>query len=117
MNMKRLLAGILATSILSATAAFAEDVMLISENPAEDVVAEMEMPVVYDKVELLGTLVVAEDGLYIRDMAEIADEKLNIDENTIFVDALGYKTAPEALTNGANIKVIASSAVTMSIPP
>lgn len=117
MNMKKLLAGVIATTMLSATLVFAEDVMLISENPAEDVAAEMEMPVMYDKVELLGTLVIAEDGLYIKDTAEIAEEKLNYDENTIFVDALGYKTSKEALTDGANIKVIASSAVTMSIPP
>lgn len=116
MNLKRLLAGFLATAILSTSAVFAEDLMLISANP-EDEAAEMEMPVMYDKVELLGTLVIAEDGLYIKDMAEIAEEKLNYDENTIFVDALGYKTSKEALTDGAQIKVIASNAVTMSIPP
>lgn len=117
MNMKKLLAGILATTILSATLVFAEDIMLISQNPAEDVAAEMEMPVMYDKAELLGTLVIAEDGLYIKDTAEIAEVQLNYDENTIYVDALGYKTTKEALTDGANIKVIASNAMTMSIPP
>ena len=117
MNLKKLLAGFLATAILSTSAVFAEEIMLISENPEDEAVAEMEMPVMYDKVELLGTLIVAEDELYIMDMAEIAEEKLNYDENTIFVDALGYKTSKEALKDGAQIKVIASNAVTMSIPP
>ncbi len=119
MNMKKLLAGILATSLLAATAAFAEEeIMLISENPAaEDVAAELEAPVFYDKVEMYGTADVKEDGLYIIDAAEISEVQLNVDENTIFVDGLGYKTAQEAIESGMSLKVVASEAMTMSIPP
>lgn len=116
MNMKKILSVILALSSLAAsTAAFAEeDVMLISEN--EEVVVE-PIAAEYDKVELYGTAKIEEDGLYIIDQAEIAEEKLNTDANTVFVDGNGYKTSMEAIENGTSIKVIASNAVTMSIPP
>ena len=116
MNMKKFLSVILALSSLAAsTAAFAEeDVMLISEN--EEVVVE-PIAAEYDKVELYGTAKIEEDGLYIIDQAEIAEEKLNTDANTVFVDGNGYKTSMEAIENGTSIKVIASNAVTMSIPP
>lgn len=113
MNIKRLLAGMLAASILSAGAVFAEEeIMLISENP----IAE-EAQVFYDKVEMYGTADIKEDGLYIIDLAEISEVQLNVDENTIFVDAMGYKTALEAIEDGASLKVVASHAMTMSIPP
>ena len=117
MNMKKILSVILALSSLAAsTAVFAEeDVMLISAN--EETVVTEPLAIEYDKVELYGTAKIEEDGLYIIDQAEIAEEKLNTDANTVFVDGNGYKTSMEAIENGTSIKVIASNAVTMSIPP
>lgn len=126
MNLKKTLSVILALSTMAvSTAAFAEDgvmliksfddeAMLISE---EDTAVTEPLAVEYDKVELYGTAKIEEDGLYIIDQAEIAEEKLNIDANTVFVDGMGYKTSIEAIENGTSIKVIASNAVTMSIPP
>lgn len=123
MNIKRILSGALAATMLAASgAAFAEeaahDIMLISADPtAEETAAAGEAPVFYDKVEMYGTADIKEDGLYIIDTAEIAEVQLNMNENTIFVDANGYKTALESIGNGASLKVIASAAMTMSIPP
>lgn len=115
MNMKRLLAGILATSILSCSAVFAEEhIMLISENPAADEAPAAEA---YDKVELYGKAEVKEDGLYIIDDYAYPEVKLNVDENTLYIDGLGYKTALEAIESGDSIKVIASQAMTRSLPP
>lgn len=115
MNMKRLLAGILATSILSCSAVFAENhIMLISENPIADEAQEAEA---YDKIELYGKAEVKEDGLYIIDDYTYPEVKLNVDENTLYIDSLGYKTALEAIENGDSIKVIASQAMTRSLPP
>lgn len=114
MNMKKILSVILALSSLAAsTAAFAEeDVMLISEN--EEVVVE---PIAeeYDKAELYGTAGKEEGWLYIA--TETGDVMLNTDANTVFVDGNGYKTSIEAIENGTTLKVIASNAMTMSLPP
>lgn len=114
MNLKRLLAGILATSLLSATmVAFAEEDTAII--PTEDVVTELQAS--YDKMYMTGTATIKEDGLYILDTAEIAETILNTDENTIFVDANGYKSSLEGLKDGTAIKAVTSLAMTMSIPP
>ena len=131
MILRKTLSSILAVAMLGASAVMAEeDIMLISENPAEDIMvispnpfAEEEVVVTeplmveYDKVELYGEAKVEEDGLYIIDEAEISEVFLNTDDNTVFVDALGYKTSIEAIETGASLKVIASNAMTMSIPP
>lgn len=116
MILKKTLATILALASLAAQGAvFAEDdIMLISENP---VAVTEPLAVEYDKIEQYGTAKVEEDGLYIIDQAEISEVFLNTDANTIFVDSMGYKTSMEAIENGASLKVIASNAMTMSIPP
>ena len=113
MILKKTLATVLALASLAAhSAAFAEDdIMLISENP----VAEEQFMVEYDKAELYGTANMEEGNLYIA--TENGDVMLNTDANTVFVDGMGYKTAMEAIENGTSLKVIASNAMTMSIPP
>lgn len=123
MNLKKTLSVILALSSLAvSTAAFAEeDVMLISANEEdimlidEDVAVADPFAVEYDKVELYGTAKIEEDGLYIA--TETGDVMLNADDNTVFVDGMGYKTSIEAIENGTTLKVIASNAMTMSLPP
>lgn len=122
MNLKKTLSVILALSSLAvSTAAFAEDdVMLISAKD-EDVmlinedVAVTEPLVIYDKVEAYGVAGKDGDRLYIT--TENGDVVLNTDDNTVFVDGLGRKTVMDALTEGANLKVVMSEAMTMSIPP
>ena len=123
MNLKKTLSVILALSSLAvSTAAFAEeDVMLISANE-EDImlindedVAVTEPLVMYDKAELYGSANVNEGFLYIA--TETGDVMLNTDANTIFVDGNGYKTSVEAIEGGTMLKVIASQAMTMSLPP
>lgn len=112
MNIKRILSITLAAAMLAASGsvfaeeAVPEDIMLISANPAE-----------YDKVELFGTASVKEDGLYIIDTADMPEVQLNTDENTIFVGADGYGSALEAVEDGASLMVVASPAMTRSIPP
>ncbi len=131
MIIKKTLSAILAVSMLAATSAvLAEEngIMLISANPEEEImlISEDIMPiseeetavteplaVEYDKVELYGTAKVEEDGLYIVGDDEVI---LHTDENTIFVDGLGFKSSIEAIENGTNLKVVASHAMTMSIP-
>lgn len=114
MILKKTLATILAIASLAVQgAAFAEeDVLLISPNPAA---AEEEFMAEYDKVELYGTANVEEGYLYIA--TETGDVMLNTDANTVFVDGMGYKTSVEAIENGTMLKVIASNAMTMSLPP
>lgn len=118
MIIKKTLSAILAVSMLASSAVLAaeNDIMLISANPEEVAVTE-PLAVEYHNVELYGTAKIEEDGLYIIDQAEISEVKLNLDENTIFVDGLGYKSSLEAIESGASLKVIASEAMTMSIPP
>lgn len=122
MNMKKILSVILALSSLAAsTAAFAEeDVMLISANEEDIMLINEEEPAgefvaEYDKVELYGTAGKEEGWLYIA--TETGDVMLNTDANTVFVDGNGYKTSIEAIENGTTLKVIASNAMTMSLPP
>ncbi len=122
MNFKKTLSVILALSSLAvSTAAFAEDVMLISANPEdvmlinEDVAVTEPLAMEYDKVELYGTAGIEEGWLYIA--TETGDVMLNTDANTIFVDGNGYKTSVEAIENGTTLKVVASNAMTMSLPP
>jgi len=123
MNLKKTLSVILALSTMAAsTAAFAEDdIMLISANE-EDImlISEEEtvanpFEVTYDKTELYGTAGIEEGWLYIS--TENGDVMLNTDANTLFVDGNGYKTSIEAIENGTSLKVIASQAMTMSLPP
>ena len=113
MILKKTLATILALASLAVqAAAFAEeDIMLISEEAA---VTEPLM-VEYDKTELYGTAAVEEGWFYIS--TETGDVMLNTDANTVFVDGNGYKTSMEAIENGTSLKVIASNAMTMSLPP
>lgn len=121
MNLKKTLSVILALSSMAlSTAAFAEeDIMLINEDvmpiSEEETVVTEPLAVEYDKVELYGTAKIEEDGLYIA--TETGDVMLNTDANTIFVDGNGYKTSVEAIENGTTLKVIASDAMTMSLPP
>lgn len=124
MNLKKTLSVILALSSLAvSTAAFAEeDVMLISANEEdimlindEDVAVTEPLATEYDKTELYGTANVNEGYLYIA--TETGDVMLNTDANTIFVDGNGYKTSVEAIEGGTTLKVIASQAMTMSLPP
>lgn len=139
MIIKKTLSAVLAVSMLATTGAVlaeeANDILLISPKPEEEVMvisanpnadimlideetAEEDVPATfYDKVEIYGTAKIEEDGLYIIDEAEIGEVALNVDDNTIFVDGQGYKTAIEAIEDGAKIKVVASHAMTMSIPP
>lgn len=115
MNMKKFLSVILALSSLAAsTAALAEDdIMLIGEN--EEVAVTEPFAAEYDKAELYGTAGKEEGWLYIA--TEAGDVMLNTDANTVFVDGMGYKTSVEAIENGTTLKVIASNAMTMSLPP
>ncbi len=126
MIIKKTLSAVLAASVLAASSAvFAEenDIMLISANPEDEImlISEEEtavtepLAVEYDKVELYGEAKLAEDGLYI--VTENDEVVLNSDENTIFVDGLGYKSTIEAIESGTSLKVVASHAMTMSIPP
>lgn len=127
MIIKKTLSAILAVAMLAASGAvLAEenDIMLISANPEEEImlISEEEavtepLAVEYDKVEMYGTAKLGEDGLYIIDQAEISEVVLHTDENTIFVDGQGYKSSIEAIESGASLKVVASHAMTMSIPP
>jgi len=124
MNLKKTLSVILALSTMAAsTAAFAEEgvmliksyddeVMLISE---EETAVTEPLAVEYDKVELYGTAGLEEGWLYIA--TETGDVMLNTDANTLFVDGQGYPTSMEAIENGTTLKVIASQAMTMSLPP
>lgn len=118
MIIKKTLSAVLAISMLAASSAVlaeeaTHDIMLISEEPEILLAPELE----YDKVELYGTAKLEEDGLYIIDTAEISEEFLHTDENTLFVDGMGYKTSIDSIEDGASLKVIASNAMTMSIPP
>lgn len=126
MIIKKTLSAVLAASVLVASSAvFAEenDIMLISANPEDEImlISEEETAVTeplameYDKVELYGEAKVEEDGLYI--VTENDEVVLHSDENTVFVDALGFKSSIEAIESGASLKVVASHAMTMSIPP
>lgn len=123
MNLKKTLSVILALSTMAAsTAAFAEDdVMLISSFDEDIMLINEELAVTeplvteYDKVELYGTAGIEEGWLYIA--TENGDVMLNKDENTLFVDGQGYPTTMEAIENGTSLKVIASQAMTMSLPP
>lgn len=113
---KKILSAVLAVSMLSASAAVlaeeaTHDIMLISENPE----VSMDSPAIYDKTELFGTANINEGYLYIA--TETGDVMLNTDANTIFVDGNGYKTSVEAIEGGTTLKVIASHAMTMSLPP
>lgn len=126
MIIKKTLSAILAASVLVASSAvFAEenDIMLISANPEDEImlISEEEpavtepLAIEYDKVELYGEAKVEEDGLYI--VTENDEVVLHSDDNTVFVDALGFKSSIEAIESGASLKVVASHAMTMSIPP
>lgn len=113
MNMKRILTGVLAAAMLSVSgAAFAEeDILLISANPTE------ENAVIYDKATIYGTATITEEKeLYIVDDAEM-ETVINTDENTLFVTAEGFKTSLDELKDGDKLTVIASHAMTMSLPP
>lgn len=117
MNMKKILSGLLAVSMLSASVALAEDgLMLISEDVVEEGVV-LEDTLIYDKAVFEGTAKITEEGeLYIatEDEQEIV---LNTDENTIFTTADGLKIGLEEITDGSHIRVIASSAMTQILPP
>ena len=111
---KKILSSVLALSMLTVSAtALAEenDIMLINEETE----VSMELPALYDKAELYGTANINEGFLYIA--TETGDVMLNTDENTLFVDGNGFKTTIEAIENGTSLKVIASQAMTMSLPP
>ena len=107
MIIRKTLSAILAVSMLAASgAAFAEeanDIMLISANPEEEImliseeetVATEPYAVEYDKAELYGEAKIEEDGLYI--VTENGDVQLNVDDNTLFVDGLGFKSSIEAI--------------------
>ncbi len=122
MNLKKTLSVILALSSMAvSTAAFAEeDVMLISANE-EDIMlideeaAVTEPLVIYDKVEAYGTAGKDGDLPYIT--TENGEIVLNTDDNTVFVDELGQKTVWDAIDDGANLKIVMSEAMTMSLPP
>lgn len=127
MIIRKTLSAILAVSMIAASgAAFAEeanDIMLISANPEEEImliseeetVATEPYAVEYDKAELYGEAKIEEDGLYI--VTENGDVQLNVDDNTLFVDGSGFKSSIEAIEAGASLKVVASNAMTMSLPP
>lgn len=127
MIIRKTLSAILAVSMIASSgAAFAEeanDIMLISANPEEEImliseeetVATEPYAVEYDKAELYGEAKIEEDGLYI--VTENGDVQLNVDDNTLFVDGLGFKSSIEAIEAGASLKVVASNAMTMSLPP
>lgn len=115
---RKFLSVILAAAMLSANGAVfaeeAEDIMLISENTAEEV---NEPAAFYDKAVLEGTAKITEEKeLYIID-AEENETVINIDENTIFTTADGNKIALDEIADGDTLRVVASHAMTMSLPP
>lgn len=110
MILKKTISTLMAVSMLAATTVAFADTVAINEEPAV-----IEETLVYDKAELYGTAKIEEGSLYI--VTETGDVMLNADENTLFVDAQGFKTTVEAIENGASLKVIASQAMTMSLPP
>ena len=117
MNIKKILSGILAVALLSASgAAFAEEVLLISAKPeAVEDVAVIEP--IYEKIVLEGAAKITEEKeLYIVDSEEM-ETVINTDENTIFTSAEGLKISLEEINDGDKVKVIASSAMMQSLPP
>lgn len=109
---KKIMAGILALATLAQGAAFAEEgIMLISENP----ISAEEKVSTYDKVQLIGTLEKNEDGIFLKDGEE--EIQLNTDENTFFVGNGGTPISADEIANGTGVLVIASEAMTKSLPP
>ncbi len=118
MNIKKILSGVLAVAMLSASgAAFAEeDVLLISAKPeaVEDVAA---VEPIYEKIVLEGTAKITEEKeLYIVDSEEM-ETVINTDENTIFANSDALKISFDEVKDGDKVKVIASSAMMQSLPP
>lgn len=117
MNPKKFLAGTLAVGMLAASIA-AMPVLAEDETPAlpeasEDVVAEM----VPERITLVGNYVSYEEGqMTIFDGVE--ETVINMDENTrVLSSADALPVEIESIEADTEITVIASSAMTMSLPP